>query len=316
MDGPACRVPTQGSASGDIGVFDQADNSARGVTVRYALPAEALRSYASTYSLTSVAPGTPTVFDQVYPEWPNIRMSIDGDMAACTGAGPLEACNPICAIGPTSHATHFSLAPGRYWTISLLPLGWARFTDIRANAFADRWELIGSASPFAAFAPLLACDEEGRDFEDVVARIDAHLLAMLDTPARREDIIYEAHCALLDPAITTVNAFAERTGLGVRALERLSLAAFGFTPKLLLRRQRFLRSLGQFMLDPSLSWIDTLDSQYVDQAHFIRDFRRFMDTTPSAFASAPHPVLWAAAEARTATAGKPMQVLQPPADID
>ena len=71
-----------------------------------------------------------------------------------------------------------------------------------------------------------------------------------------------------------------------------------------------MRSLAQFMLDPSLAWIDTLDGQYVDQAHFIRDFRRFMDATPSAYAAAPHPVLWAAAEARTAVAGKPMQVLQ------
>lgn len=256
------------------------------------------------------------MFDQVYPEWPNVRMTVGGDMAACTGPGPLQDCNPICAIGPTSHATHFSLAPGRYWTISLLPLGWARFLDIRANEFADRWEVIGPDSQFADLAPLLECDKRHQSLAKVAARIDAHLLAMLRRPARREEVIYKAHRALLDPDVNSVSALAEQTGIGVRALERLSLAAFGFSPRLLLRRQRFLRSLAQFMLDPSLAWIETLDSQYVDQAHFIRDFRRFMDTTPSAYAAQPHPVLWAAAKARNEIAGKPMQVLQPPSGFD
>lgn len=282
------------------------------MTVSYALPAPALRPYVSTYSLTIVDPDTPKIFDQVYPEWPNIRMSVGGDMAACTGPGPLVDCNPICAIGPTTHATHFSLAPGRYWSISLLPLGWARFLGLRANEFADYWEVIGEDSPFSDFAPLLECDRRHQSLPKVAARIDKHLLSMLDRPARREEVIYKAHRALLDPEVNSVGALAEQTGIGVRALERLSLATFGFSPRLLLRRQRFLRSLGQFMLDPSLAWIDTLDSQYVDQAHFIRDFRRFMDTTPSAYAAQPHPVLWAAAKARNEIAGKPMQVLQPP----
>ncbi len=303
------------AADGEFAVFDKAANLNRGVTVSYALPAGPLRRYVSTYSLTVVDPEGPTVFDQVYPEWPNVRMTVGGDMAACTGPGPLEACNPICAIGPTSHATHFSLAPGRYWTISLLPLGWARFVGISASEFADRWEVIGRDNSFAEFAPLLACDQAGLTFLEVAARIDAHLLTMLQRPGRKEDTIFKAHCALLDPEVTSVSAFAERTGIGVRALERLSLEAFGFSPRLMLRRQRFLRSLAQFMLNPSLAWTETLDDQYVDQPHFIRDFRRFMDTTPRAFAAAPHPVLWAAAKTRTAIAGKPMQVLQPPSEV-
>lgn len=274
-----------------------------------------MRPYISTYSLTVVEKNRQTVFDQVYPEWPNVRMTVGGDMAACTGPGPLKVCNPICAIGPTSHATRFSLAPGRYWTISLLPLGWARFVGIRACEFADHWEILGRDGPLSNFARLLSCERAGRDFADVTGRIDAHLIGMLGQPAAREETIFKAHCALLDPAVTTVKELAEKVGIGVRALERLSLSAFGFSPNLLLRRQRFLRSLAQFMLDPSLSWIDTLDSQYVDQPHFIRDFRRFMDATPSAFAAEPHPVLWAAAKARTEIAGKPMQVLQAPSEV-
>ena len=281
------------------------------VAVGYALPAPALRPYISTYSLTVVAPGSQTVFDEVYPEWANIRLTADGDMAACTGPGELLRCNPAAGIGPTSHATRFSLAPGRYWTIGLLPMGWARMLDVDASEFADRWSILEHAPEFARFTPLvddISCD----DADDAAARIDARLMGMLARPPRDEDSISRTHTALIDPVVTSVSDLAARVGTKIHTLERLCRAVFGFPPKLLLRRQRFLRSLSQFMLDPSLAWINTMDTQYVDQAHFIRDFRRFMDATPSAYAARPHPVLWAAAQARAAVAGKVMQVLQAP----
>ena len=281
------------------------------VAVGYAKPAPLLRPYISTYSLTVVAPGSQTVFDEVYPEWANIRLTADGDMAACTGPGELLRCNPAAGIGPTSHATHFSLAPGRYWTIGLLPLGWARMLEVEASAFADRWSLLEHAPAFTRFTSLvddIACD----DADVAAARIDERLLSLLARPPRDEDAITRTHVGLIDPAVTTVSDLATRVGTKIHTLERLCRAVFGFPPKLLLRRQRFLRSLSQFMLDPSLAWINTIDTQYVDQAHFIRDFRRFMDTTPSAYAARPHPVLWAAAEARAAVSGKVMQVLQAP----
>lgn len=253
------------------------------------------------------------IFDQIYPEWPNIRFSVGGEMTLCTGPGPLVNCSPSGGIGPTSHATHFSLNSGRYWSVGLTPIGWARFIDASAAAFAERWEPIDSNSVFAAFEPLLDVVQDP-DPERVVAGINAHVLRLLERPARDEDKIGRAHAALVDPDVTTVAEFAEAAGMTVRTLERLSATAFGFPPKLLLRRQRFLRSLSHYMLDPSLAWLQTLDTQYVDQAHFIRDFKRFMDTTPRKYAALPHPVLWAAAQARAATAGTAMQVLQAPAE--
>ena len=81
---------------------------------------------------------------------------------------------------------------------------------------------------------------------------------------------------------------------------------------LLLRRQRFLRSLAQFMLDPSLTWIKTLDWHYVDQAHFVRDFKRFMTMSPSTYAALDHPVLRSAARARAVAAGAAVQALHQP----
>ena len=94
-----------------------------------------------------------------------------------------------------------------------------------------------------------------------------------------------------DPDIRNVAGLVEATGITQRTLERLCQRAFGFSPKLLLRRQRFMRSLAQFMLEPSLKWVGALDGQYHDQAQFVRDFRSFMGTTPSDYGAAPHPIL-------------------------
>lgn len=252
------------------------------------------------------------MYDQIYPEWPNVRFSnFEGDMTLCTGPGKLMNCTPAGGIGPTSHATHFSLEPGRYWSIGLTPLGWSRFVGAAAADHAERWEPIDQDSAFAPFVPLLEPVQDP-DPAKVVNAINAHLATLLDEPARDEDKIQRAHAALVKPEVTTVAEFASEAGMTVRTLERLSAQAFGFSPKLLLRRQRFLRSLSLYMLDPSLAWLQTLDTQYVDQAHFIRDFKRFMDTTPRKYAALPHPVLWAAAHARAETAGTAMQVLQAP----
>ena len=124
--------------------------------------------------------------------------------------------------------------------------------------------------------------------------------------------ISAVHAGLVDPAVTTVAELADRAEMGVRSLERLCARAFGFTPKLLLRRQRFLRSLAHFMLDPSLKWLTAMDYQYHDQAHFVRDFRRFMGMTPTAYGKLEHPLLSAAARARAEAAGEAMQVLHRP----
>ena len=97
--------------------------------------------------------------------------------------------------------------------------------------------------------------------------------------------------ALRDPDIANVSELGERLDINRRSLERLCGRYFGFPPKLLLRRQRFLRSLAQFMLEPVDSWSAALDWQYYDQAQFVRDFRSFMGVTPSEYAYQPHPIL-------------------------
>ena len=147
--------------------------------------------------------------------------------------------------------------------------------------------------------------------ETIILRRDQDLAALkarLTALARRASRVREAE-ALLDPELVSVAQLAEQMGMNVRALERLSRRAFGFPPKLLLRRQRFLRSLARFMIDPSLGWLGALDCHYHDQSHFVRDFRRFMGMNTSAYAKADKPILVAAARGRMAIAGEAVQGL-------
>ena len=287
------------------------------VAVRFFLPSPELRPYISTYYLTEVSvPEGQAVRDWLHPEWANLRFAHNDGWEAAIGAEPLRPAPQFIATGPTSQAALFVTGPMRAWGIGLLPLGWVRLLRANAADYADRF-VDGSADlNFAAFGPLLnrifsAASDPAVEAE----RIDAFMLALLAQrpPSEDEPRIRAAHAALLDAEIGAVGELADKLAISSRSLERLSLKAFGFSPKLLLRRQRFLRSLAQFMLDPSLTWISTLDFHYVDQAHFVRDFRRFMGMSPSKYAALDHPVMRAAARARAAAMGEAVQALHPSA---
>lgn len=279
------------------------------------MPGASLAPFVSTYYFTEVraAKGAMAVEDYLHPEWANIRF-IEPEMGeAAIGPGALAPTPPFCVTGPTSMATRFSLKSGRSWGIGLMPLGWAKFTNCDADRFADKFVDGHAHSEFAAFAPLAdVLAQSSGDFDSELAIIEDHMARLLQCPIDEFEIIASLNKAMVDSSIDSVSLLASRAGLTVRSLERLSRRAFGFSPKLLLRRQRFLRSLAQFMLDPTLKWLSMIDYQYHDQAHFVRDFRRFMGMTPSAYGKLDHPFLRAAARARAEIAGEAVQGLHPP----
>ncbi|MEP5936917.1 MAG: helix-turn-helix domain-containing protein [Erythrobacter sp.] len=283
--------------------------------VRFALPSERLRPYVTTYYRTDIncSVDGAAVEDYLHPEWPNLRIIPEGMCDAAIGTQPMRE-SPIFSVsGPTSIAARFRLRSGRNWGIGLLPLGWAALIDANAGDYADR-TVDGMADlAFAGFHPLVAAlSQQERSFEDEHALIQAHIESLIGQPPKQSEAINIINAALVDPELTNVTQLAERVGISVRSVERLCKRVFGFPPKLLMRRQRFLRSLAQFMLDPSMKWLSTLDYRYHDQAHFVRDFRRFMGMNPTAYAKLDKPLLFAAAKARMEIAGEAVQGLHDP----
>ena len=116
-------------------------------------------------------------------------------------------------------------------------------------------------------------------------------------------MLLAVHERLLNPAVDTVAALADSIDLSVRQLTRVSLAMFGFAPKLLIRRQRFLRTLQALIDQPERAMVAIIDEGYFDQSHFVRDFKAFMGMSPSRYFALPRPLLGPAGQARMQAMG-------------
>ena len=284
------------------------------VSVRFCEPSPALRPFFTTFHLVEiVTPAGAPVTDHLQPEWANLRFFSGSTPVATTLDGVIARPSTFSVAGPSSRGLRFELGTTRMWGIGLLPLGWARFVAAPAAELADI-AVDGADHPaFADFMPLAeslfgpAPDPAGE-----LARIDAHFAARAGRPAPREDRILAIHEALVDPEVGTVAELVRRSGASQRTVERICERAFGFSPKLLLRRQRFMRSLAEYMRDPSLRWIGALDGHYHDQAHFIRDCHQFMGMSPREYAARDKPVLSAIMRARDGYSGSPVQTLDSP----
>ncbi len=287
------------------------------VTVRFYPPPEVLRRFVTTFYVTTidVADGG-AVTDALQPEWANLRFFSGNNPNCWIEAGDHLSGASFVATGPSTRSANFRLGTSRFWGIGLLPLGWDQFIRLPA---ADHANLIANGlehPSFSSFAPL--ANVLFGEVPDEVAELDqitTFLCGMLANPPADAERIVAIHSALVDPEMASVAELVERVGAGQRTIERLCHRAFGFPPKMMLRRQRFMRSLAQFMLDPSLKWIDALDSNYYDQAQFVRDFREFMAMTPSEYAARPHPVLEKFMQARLQIVGAPVQTMDRPEGV-
>ena len=138
------------------------------------------------------------------------------------------------------------------------------------------------------------------------------MMERLMRPNRDEAKIQRVHEALVGGDCTTVKGLADRCAMSIRTLERVCRRYFGFTPKLLMRRQRFMRSLSTFMLHQGSRWTEAMDAEYHDQAQFTREFREFMTMLPSEYAELEHPILASFMEARARIWGSAAQTLDRP----
>ena len=283
------------------------------VTARFYPPPPELRAFFTTFYTTAleVAPGE-RVTDWLHPEWAGLRF-ITGEVpdAEIAGQPPLPP-TAFIAHGPTSTTVRFSAGTIRMWGIGLLPLGWATFVGTPAHALADTI-VDGATHPvFAPFRPLAEALTGRAPDPPAELAIIAEFFRAGARKVPDEAKIVACHVALLDPDVATVAELAEHAGIPAYTIERLCRRHFGFAPQLLLRRQRFMRSLAQFMLDPSLKWIGAMDGHYHDQAQFVRDFHRFMGMGPRDYSSRPHPILAEIMRARFEEAGAAVQALHPP----
>lgn len=258
----------------------------------YPLDAALEPYFSALYSFSITCSDGKWLEDCLHPEWAAMRFT-DENVTVRAGIYPEDQrdIGAFVGSGPTNRAFCFSVPTVRFTSLGLRAAGWARFVPFPASDLANRI-VDGSHPAFAAFVPLI---EEmrgaGGDHAVAAARMNAYLSDLHERTPPAPPRVLACQAALRDPELHEVDDLADRVDVGRRTLERLCSRYFGFPPKLLLRRQRFLRSLGRFLLDPAGGWSEALDGQYCDQAHFVHDFRSFMGMTPSQYAAMEHPIL-------------------------
>ncbi|MDE1468593.1 helix-turn-helix domain-containing protein [Aurantiacibacter sp. D1-12] len=277
----------------------------------YAPPREFEGCFTTFYRLNLSIDAGEKICDYMPPEWASIRF-FSGDVPDAQMGEQSLIDARVAASGPRSLAAKFALGDTRMWGIGIMPLGWARLFDSDADAVADKAMDAEKHPTFCKFAPLadVLCDDSVRETEQYDALVDFMREAMQPHP--EEERILRIHRALVEEDLSKVTDFAERVQLSVRTLERLCCRFFGFTPKLLLRRQRFMRSLSAFMLQSEGKWTKAMDAHYHDQAQFSREFAAFMGMTPTEYAALDHPFLRSFTAARAAVVGSPAQTLDAP----
>jgi AraC-like DNA-binding protein len=280
-------------------------------TIHFSKAAPALQPYISTYHMMAQSQGSETC-DCLAPEWAVLRVSHHGGWEwAETGDTRVKAPR-VSLTGQLSKAMHLYGCGHKFVGIGIVPLGWAALIGVDASKYADRMVDVEAEPELAHLLPLAEAMAAVSDEKQMNAALDAEI-ARIVKPVRDADTIVAINESLLDPSMNSAGDLATRVDLSPPQLARLATRVFGFPPQKLLKRQRFLRTLGRVLLEPDLSWIETLDPAYYDQAQFSHDFREAMGMSPRDYLAMPHPLIQAAAIARAKAIGGPLQGLHRPA---
>lgn len=285
------------------------------VHIEMRLPAPKLRPYVSGYQLITVdGPVGSAVEDLIYPGWANLRCAIVGRWSVTIGGRSYDPAPPQVLYGPSSVAGRVTARPGVLAGAGLTPLGWSRLIGAHAGTFADRLTPLGEVLG-EALQPLVSLLAADASADGVARAYDTVLVERLSAAPEPPELVVRFHRLVTDAEVGDVESLSRALGLSPRQLSRLSLRLFGFPPKLLLQRHRFLSTLMAIREGAAGSWSRQLDPRYYDQAHFVRDCRKFLGMSPSAFLALPRPILEASTRARLALLGTGAQGLQKPGPI-
>ena len=279
---------------------------------RFHQPPPELERFFTTFCYGAVTTDG-VVNDAMQPEWGTLRFFPDSPPSIHAPDGGTLSAARFVASGPSSEITEYSMESSRFWGIGLLPLGWATFIGIPANDMANRL-VDGALDPhFSNFAPLAeVLLNPSLTEQEQLAYLTDFFLSGARRFGKEDPRITKVHDCLMAPDLPDVQTMADHCAMGGRTLERLCRKVFGFPPKLLIRRQRFMRSLSAFMLNPDASWSDTLDALYYDQSHFVRESHKFLGMTPSDYAGLEHPILAGFMRDRALVKGSAAQTLDKP----
>ncbi|MFN0045171.1 MAG: helix-turn-helix domain-containing protein [Sphingorhabdus sp.] len=244
------------------------------------------------YVFEAPLPDAMVVEDFLLAETAFVRCLLRGDWAGETGPGEWGTAGKTVFFGANSKPFKVRVKGGFAVTgFAIRPSGWHVLFSEPHHMVADKM------LPLQLLWGQLA----DKMFEDVAeAKDDAGQLQAMENAIRKRLALFQpcdadtqmARFEIIARTDSTIRIeeAASQVGLSVRQLERRCLAAFGLTPKAILRRSRFLDSATAMrgFSSPSEGELGAL--RYYDQSHMNREFRRYTGMTPKVFASAITPL--------------------------
>jgi AraC-like DNA-binding protein len=177
---------------------------------------------------------------------------------------------------------------GRAFGIKFRPAGFHPFLGAPVSTLTDRRlavaEVFGPAGDDLVDRLLAAPGDP-----ELAATAEAFLLARIPGPDPNVPTVNRlVDLIMADHDITQVKQVTDRTGVGVRRLQRLFATYTGVSPKWVIQRSRLHEAVER--LDQGdhvdLGFL-ARDLGYFDQAHFARDFRATVGRPPTAYTSPP-----------------------------
>jgi AraC-like DNA-binding protein len=247
---------------------------AEGGLVSYWAPDPTLARYVTGYHRYRVAlPPGHVLEDVFFPSWAVMRFAVEDPQpwSLRRGSRVFDPVPSAMLEGPSSYAGYCRAARGAVIGIGILPEGWARLFGVPAYTIANR------VVPLAALLDDAASLHRRLEGGDEPARVlDDWFLSTFAGAPPTDPLVGALYALIDDPAVTRVEDMIDRLGIPHRVLATLSKDHFGFTPKVLLRRGRFLRALSAGLAQGG-NWDGVIGrAGYFDRSHFLRDSNLFL----------------------------------------
>lgn len=170
------------------------------------------------------------------------------------------------------------------FAVRFYPYGFANFVDVSLKDLANKETHLHHLFDSDASNKLYKSIEHANSTEERIALVEAFLLEKLHARNTIDEIVKTTIDATFRTSGTSIRNIVNMEGIKRRQLERKFIQKIGVSPKQLSKVIR-LQSALRMLLSQTGEKLTQIayDSDYYDQAHFIKDFREFTGSSPKEF---------------------------------
>ena len=265
-------------------------------------PTKDLAPYiARHYLMSAELPEDMVITDSLMSETAFIRILVRGDWQVLAADGEWRSHQGALIFGGNARPMRVRVkGPFTVIGMALRPCGWQALFEEPARDFADTMTPLGNIWGDIADNLYQTVVQNPGDDDAVVQAMEHAVRQRRDERGKQRlnDAIAGFEPVIIADSTRKVEEVAGELGLSLRQLERLCIRHFGHTPKMIMRRSRFLDMAAILRGLGTSSEAEMAELSFFDQSHLIREFRQFIGMTAAEFEKASTPLLDAGLELR------------------